>query len=329
MEAPEILNTPTSLDHCWWLQRGRPVFILGGRYGDIILLSGCLHAIWKRTGQRPHMFTSKDYVSIYDGMSYVDWTAMPQNWWECVDPARKIADREFGGGVVVQWWNGTPANDDTIGFNGKNVAVLQSHGKNWGVNIGLDPDFGTSMARRLGFTRDEWLALPPVFDRRNYQREAMLVQRYYSPDRPMLLYNFTGVSSPFAYVPEMMRLLVPFRRDFNVVDLGQVRAYRIYDLLGLYEMAAGLITIDTATGHLAPATNVPVIWLTVPGWTTSVAHGNVAFTCKYNEVPSKLNDIKDALALLFRLSTDSPRSTEPPTGSPNDVGAPTVAGSAG
>lgn len=296
---PSPAAGPELKDHCWWLPKERPVFILGGRFGDIILLSGCLHAIWQRTGLKPLMFTSKDYVSVYDGMSYVTYYSMPQNWWECVDPARRLAEKEFGGGTVVQWWNSVPKHEDTIGFNGKTIAVLQSHGRNWGVDVKLDPDFGTSMARRLGFSRQEWLALPPVFDRRNRQREAELVERFSRLGKPLMLYNFTGQSSPFAYVPEMMAMLKPFRKDFNLVDIGQVRATRIFDLLGLYEAALGLITIDTSTGHLAPATNIPIIWFTVPGWCSSVPHGNVRFTCPYDQVPRRRQEINDAIVSLL------------------------------
>lgn len=297
-----VLPSPTreiASDQCWWLPKTRPVFVLGGRYGDIILVSGCLHEIWRRTGKRPFMFTSKDYVDIYDGMSYVDYRSMPQNWWECVDPARRIAEAEFGGATVVQWWNGTPKNEDTIGFKGKNVAVVQCHGRNWGIDMKLDPDFGSSMTRRLGFSREEWLSLPPVFDRRSAARESILIQHHIKESKPTLLYNFTGISSPFAYVPEMMRVLHDYKNRFHMVDLGQIHAPRIYDLLGLYEQSKGLITIDTSTGHLAPATNIPTIWLTVPGWCRSVPRGNVRFTCPYSEVPANLANIRKAIDSLL------------------------------
>src|SRR5678815_1634297 len=105
---------------------------------------------------------------------------------------------------------------------------IQSHGHNWGVNCDLDPDYGTSMARRMGFNRQEWLSLAPVFDLRNREREATLV-KHHRNSKPMLLYNFTGVTAPFPYVPEMMRLLHPFRRDFNMVDVGAIHCHRLYD----------------------------------------------------------------------------------------------------
>lgn len=242
------------------------------------------------------MFTSKDYTDIYDGMSYVQYRSMPQNWWECVDHAKRIAESEFGGGTIIQWWNGSPQHDDTIGYAGKNVVVLQSHGRNWGVNVNLDPDFGTSMARRLGFSRDEWLSLPPVFDRRSPVRESQLIQRYAGNGKPTFLYNFSGISSPFAYVPEMMRLLHPFRTKFNMVDLSQIHAHRIYDLLGLFDQAAGLITIDTSTFHLAPASNVPWIGLRVDGWCQSVPKNGCVFDCYYSQVPKKLKEMENVIA---------------------------------
>lgn len=76
-----------------------------------------------------------------------------------------------------------------------------------------------------------------------------------------------------------------------MLDLGKIRAHRIYDLLGFYDRAIGLITTDTATAHLAPASKVPTLWFTVPGWGKSVPRGNVALHVQYDQVPRYLGEI--------------------------------------
>jgi ADP-heptose:LPS heptosyltransferase len=75
------------------------------------------------------------------------------------------------------------------------------------------------------------------------------------------------------------------------VDIGHVSAHRIFDLLGLYDRAAGLITADTATAHLAVGSKVPAIWFTIPDWRGSVPRGNCVWHCTYAEILGKIEEI--------------------------------------
>jgi hypothetical protein len=151
------------------------------------------------------------------------------------------------------------------------------------------------MWNRLGFSRAQMLSEPLVIDRRDSSREEALYDQHVHTKKPLVLFNFTGVCSPFGYVPEMMRLLSDFRSRCELVDLGKIRGKRIYDLLGLYDRAVGLITIDTATAHLAPASQVPTLWFTVNSTGESVPRGNVALHIKYNDAPKRLSDIYNLL----------------------------------
>lgn len=281
-----------SFDCCWFIPKTPPVFIVLGRAGDIILLLPAFMEIHRRTGRKPIVYVSQNYAGILQGVSYVQPEIVDQDWFEGVPKARQMAEAKYGGAIVPAWWDDpATANGAAMEMHEHGAMVLQSHGRAWGVNCAENPDFGTSMWRRAGFTRDQMVSLPLVFDRRNPTREADLATRYERHNAPLLLYNCVGQSSPFGYVPELMRLLYPFRQKFNCVDLGQIRAERIYDLLGLYDRAVGLITIDTATAHLAPASKVPTIWLTVPGWGRSVPRGTVALHVPYDETPKRLGDI--------------------------------------
>lgn len=261
-----------------------PVFIQLGRYGDLILLFPAFKAIYDRTGQRPIVIVSSDYAHLFDGITYAKPMVVHWHWWQGIPAARRLAEAEFGGAIVPQWWQDTREN--LIDQQKRGATVLQCHGHEWGVNLAEWPNFQTSMWDRAGFTVEEMRTLPVVFDRRDTLREKSLlthVRGANRPDmRPLLLYNFSGHSSPFAPVPEYMRVILRYNHVFKLVDLGRIKAQRIYDLLGLYDAAAGLITIDTATLHLAGAGNVEYIAFTRSDWSSSVPKGKCVQEIKYH-----------------------------------------------
>lgn len=284
------------LDRCWWLPKHPPVFCVLGRYGDLILLLPAFLEIYRRTGLKPIVIVSQEYASVLEGVSYVQPDVVKENWYNGIPKARAIAQRKYGEVLVPQWWNDSETAGDIVkDMREGGVRVLQSHGHQWGVDINANPDFGSSMWHRAGFTRKEMLELPLVFDQRSPQREEQLVKMHVQTGRKLVLYNFTGVSSPFGYVVETSRILSDFRNNFQFLDLGAIHATRIYDLLGLYDRACGLVTIDTATAHLAAASKVPTVWFTVPGWTSSVPRGNVALHIPYDQFPRRAAEIRSVL----------------------------------
>ncbi len=287
-------------DTCWFLTaKHAPVFSLLGRLGDTILMYPAFLEIYKRTGFKPRIIVSQEYASVYQGITFAEAIVVNLNWWQGVPKARAMAAALSGNAIFPQWW----LEPDPMPAEYKGTFNLTCHGHEWGVNLALWPNFMVSMYSRAGFTRDEMLALPLVFDRRNPTREAELIAKLYPPPlrkKPLLLTNFTGISSPFGFTPELFPTIHRFAKHYHIVDLGNVRAYRIYDLLGLYDIAAGLITVDTATAHLAHASKVPTIWMSVDGWCGSEARGNVALHFNYNSTPQRLNDVA---AVLERWKT--------------------------
>lgn len=287
---PVAGSKQAKLDRCWSLPRVPPLFIQLGRTGDLLLLFPAFKLIHERTGNKPVVLVSNEYSNVFDGISYAIPWVFQGHWYSDMPKARALAERVYGSdyALIPHWWS--------PGVNPTNIPlgpmVLQCHGHGWGCSPERYPDFGTSMWLRAGLTRQEMIETPLVFDRRDKDREEALFKMHVHDTRPLLLYNFTGISSPFGYVPEMMHLLRPYRGFFNMLDLGAIRAHRIYDLLVFYDRAVGLITTDTATCHLAPASNVPTLWLTVPGWGKSVPRGNVALHVQYDEVPRCLGEIE-------------------------------------
>jgi hypothetical protein len=288
----------------------RPGVVLLGRHGDVILMLAAFKAIYDRTGLKPFCIVSHDYASVFDGVSYVEPVSIREHWWKGMPVARRFAKERFGGAIIPQWWNSGegPGHKETGEF------VLQCHGEKWGINLDQWPNFMASMWDRAGFTVEEMKTLPTVFDRRHYHREQMLVQNYTRQKKPLLLYNFTGVSSPYGFTPDVMPVLSRYQTHFTLVDIGRIKAHRIYDLLGLYDAAAGLITIDTATAHLANASNVPTVWYTVDGWNGSTPRGNVALHVSYNNTRNRIDDL---VAVLEKWKSDSPVLKLPAIGQRN------------
>lgn len=299
---------------CWMFQDDRPrdwkspVFVLGGRFGDHIQMIPCLMEIWKRTGRKPVMVCSSEYASVYDGISYVKCHPVSAPWWQGIPLMYQVANELYGGGRILQWWNADPKLTGWVDNPGG--IVLQCHGHNFaGVDVKDYPDYGTSMALRAGFERDEWISLPLVFDRRDYEREKHLVSLYRRGPKPMLLVNFAGHSSPFGPTPEFMRMLQKHRDFFDIVDLGKIKATRIYDLLGFMDRAVGMITIDTSTAHLAPASRLPYVALTVNGWCSSVPKGHCVLHVKYNEALKRLSEVERTVESWKAIhGTNNPRT---------------------
>ena len=281
------------MKHCWMFPTIPPAYAIGGRNGDLIQLLPCWKAIHDRIRRKPVVICSQEYASVFDGVSYVEPHPINAHWWKGLPAMKALAEQLYGGGIVAQFWQEPPRSDDTIGAKGKTWTTLQSHGHEHGVDMSLDPDYGTSMARRCGFSRSEWLKLPLVFDRRNREREELLARQVFKADhRPVLLYNFAGVSSPFGYWPEVSNALMRTSNGhFNLVDLGKVRGHRIFDVLGLIDRAVGFITCDTYSLHLALGGKTPYVAFTVDGWTSSVPKGNCVLHVKYNSTKPRLHEV--------------------------------------
>lgn len=278
---------------CWMkLPIGQPpCFIQLGRYGDIILLLPAFKLIFDRIGLKPRVMVSTQYKSVLNGVSYIEPIAVDYDWWQGIPKARELAEQMFGGAIVPQWWN-DPERAPLADLAHQGGIVLQCHGREWGIDVNKWPNFMASMWDRAGFTREEMLTTPLIFDRRDPVREQKLYEFHTGRNKkPMLLVNFTGHSSPFGPVPEVMRQLDSIRSQLNIVDLGRVHSDKIYDLLGLYDRAIGMITSDTATLHLAAASSIPYLAYTVNGWCSSTPKGNVKLEIKYNDAMNRLGEV--------------------------------------
>lgn len=280
---------------CWFLSGAPIIHVLLGPSGDLIQLCPAWLELYRRTGRKPFVIVSHDYANVLNGVSYVDVFPFSGHWSRDVPKARAYALSRWCDARVLNWWN----DDQPVSSEFRGATSLNCRGRTCRINTRLWSSYGHSMMERAGFPREEdWLHLPLVFDRRDPQRESALLARVWPSAlrrRPLLLYNFTGHSSPFGHLDIVWPLLQSVARDFHLVDLGKVRAERIYDLVGLYEAADGLLTSDTATLHLAPASQVPYIAFTQDGWSGSVPRGNCVLRVAYSHTPRRLQEIRAVL----------------------------------
>lgn len=258
--------------------KGSVGVVMLGRYGDIINLLPFLKHVADNYA-KPHLVISREFASILEGVSYVEPYPIDQPYDQLL-PAIKIAERNYRHVIVGQTW-----------------------GRGWSQPK-LTDAYNKESWRQCGFLH-RWndASLVPVFDRRNLAREEALFTKLNVPDKPMLLYKLDGgLSSP---CPECPTLAGPIREAFgelfNVINLSDVKAERMFDLLGLFDRAACLVTIDTSLAHLAAASRVPYVLLAnpLPWLGTSPRGNNCAARLTYTEALAKPRALVTLLEMTF------------------------------
>ena len=274
-------------------------FCCMGRIGDLVIVLPAFKKIFDDTGGRVRLFTSEKFGGVMDGVSYVDTVKLP------VDSERLAVPWFQTRGITpryLRWWE-TGQEDDwkDLPIGGNDQSVIYQ-GKQWVVNFSRWPNYQTSLWDRTGVPIELMRTLPLVFDRRDADREAELVKTVQNRNRkklPLLLCNFNGHSSKFPATPEVMNELDKWAGKLFLVNLGDFQCERIYDLLGLMDAAKVLVTIDTATLHLAAASKIPVMAFTNEGWSSSVPKGNVKLNLKYKNAVKGLANVNHFISSIL------------------------------
>ena len=285
---------------CPLISDGVPCFVHLCKFGDQMILLPALREIFLRTGLKPVVLCKSPYHTVYDGVSYADALAVP--W--TADIARKFAWYMFGNAIVTKWWEASDHYFFDV-IESEHRFRLFYKGREFNLDKRVHPNYMLDQWSATGFSPEELMQFPLVFDRRNVVRERELIRNHVHPGKPLFLINFEGGTSPFGAVPEVMQRAYPLLREFQIVDLAQIRATRIYDLLGLYDIAVGLITSDTATLHLAAAAKIPYIAYTNDGWGRSVPRGNCVIEIQYSKAITNLSELEEHLSGI--ISNDNPR----------------------
>lgn len=155
--------------------------------------------------------------------------------------------------------------------------------------------------KSLGFGEhfDDTKNFPLIFDRRDKERESFLVTTHRRGTRPLVLLSVgCSRSSPFATHHTFSEAIKRKHGHYcEILDLCNVKAARLYDLLGLFDVASLLITGDTSALHLAaasPALKTIVLNNDNP-FLASRPRCNVVYRTTYNQVADKMAEIHAAV----------------------------------
>jgi hypothetical protein len=248
---------------------------------------------------KPVIVVCEEFASILDGVSYVEpFVVYGIPWTTGVRRAKAAATAYYDKVYVPKWWDCSgmeppppPQNEPytELDIRGRKIIVSQSE---W-------DSYQYSQWKACGFTRQQLLDWPLVFDQRDATRERQLVHHHLHPKLPNVLYNFTGISNPMGFEPEVVREMQKLRGKVNMVDVGRIRAHRIYDLLGIFDKALCLISGDTSTLHLASASKVPLIALLADGGAGSIVKGNEVLRLRYSQVRDNVHKMSETIAKLL------------------------------
>jgi len=248
--------------------------------GDVIGLLP-MAKILSDKGVRVGIMACKPFSDVLDGVSYVEKVVFDGQSWE-IEKAVTLA-KTLCKDVVVTMTNGKKEDIQKFAYDvaGQTGAVTDSFARESWKLAGMLPDWGR---------------YPLVFDKRNAEREAQYLPK---GKKKTILYATKCESSPFPYgelLVELLRLKYP---KCNLVDLSAIKAERIYDLLGLFESAHCLVTVDTAHLHLAAAVpSLPVMALiqdTPLYWHGTAWRPQHHFHCRYKDFPRRALELFEAI----------------------------------
>ena len=253
-------------------------FILLGRNGDLLNLLPLLRWYSRRDQERPRFMVAKEFAPLLDGVSYVEPVIWSYDWRD----AR----------LAWQMAHGDPLNGEVINctvyardYQCRRLA--KNFEREAWFNAGADIPWGT---------------MPLEFDRRDPAREARLIDSFELSGRPLLLTSFSGTSAPFMRAAQLSEKLAERFPDFEIVDLSRVRAERLFDFIGLFEIATALVCTDSAPLHLAMAVpRLPVAAL-IPEhpapkkeWCRAEWTPQQVFQCLHEEALGKIDELAAVL----------------------------------
>lgn len=205
-------------------------YILLGRYGDLVNFLPVLKYDYDTIGKKSKIIVAKEYADLFESVSYAEPIIFNGHYRD-YPTARNFAYNKLQDCKII---------DVSVSGNGYKLAKRT-----------------TSFVReswRLSGCPIPWGYLPVIIDIRNFEREKKLVNSVLSgKNKPIVLVNLEGNSSPLKIdlKNKLMDQLRKLQDDFEVINLP--RAEKFVDLLGLFEKANYLVTIDTGTLHLARA----------------------------------------------------------------------------
>ena len=258
-----------------------------GKIGDILNIAPLAYADSQK-GLKVGVMACAEFADVLDGVSYVEKVVFPGKQWE-IEKALTEAKKLCPTVVCTQ-------------TNGPVEQVLKCTYEPAGQRNAVTDSFNRE-AWKLDKRLIEWGTIPLVFDKRDKERERILISSVLGqrrgPKRRFILLSADSKSSPFPYRDLLMELLHLKYPTFNIIDLSTIKAERFYDLLGLFEAAHCLVSVDTAHLHLAYAVpNLPVMALVQDRalyWHGSAWRPQHHFHCRYHDFPTRALEMFTAI----------------------------------
>lgn len=241
----------------------RHCFVQLGRFGDILNILPLMQHVSKT--DKPVLMAHKDFAEVAQDLPYVDVDVWNGGSWSDLSTAVEDAKEKY-----------------------VKVSVCQIHGDRHQLQR-TTPSFCIESWKQAGFENE-------------FGRHGLFLQER----APLLefrdvLISCGGTSSPFQFRSELVNLVKG--SELNMLDISDLKAERLSHLLDLYERASILITTDTATLHLAQASDIPVVALiadTPTLWHGSTPKGRCVLSMRYSEFPQRKGEILDAIRVNRR-----------------------------
>jgi len=254
-----------------------------GRYGDIINILPVARLIAERYG-RPVFMVNREFANVLDGIGYVQ-PHIVETPHPAINQALDLAKRSYRHVINAQIW---------------------------GTAYRLEkkcPAYNLESWRLAGFENQFYdKTLLPEFDQRDLDLEAAIFKKL-SDGKPMLLLKMHGaLSAPFKIGVQLEELLrKTFEPQYQVVELSSIKTPHIYDLIGLFDRAVLLVTIDTMTLHLAAASDIPVVALVNNDpWVSSIPRCHCVSKINYAVAEPHPEAVIEAVAEALKSPTRRP-----------------------
>jgi len=274
----------------------------------MVLLPG-LYRSYQEGGIKPVVMVSDQFVRMLDGCSYIIPEPVRLHWFRDVHRAAELARQKYGWCLIPKWWD-DPLHPVPPPAPGEETIVLEYRRQVMEVPASQWRSYMLGQWVGAGFATEELGKWPLVFDRRDKEREQQLILQIIGKNpKPVILYNLKGQTSPLPSDDDVLRELFRLRGHYKLVDISEIKAHRIYDLLGLYELAELLFTADTSTLHLANACQIKTVAFIANGGAGSMTVGNIIYHCRYEAVKKSLFMIA---SIVDGLIEQAPKKIEKP-----------------
>lgn len=256
-----------------------------GRAGDILTVLPML----KGAKEKCALMVAEEYAGLLEGVSYVEPVIYKGPHYE-IGNAVAQAEAEKRDWICTQ-------------VNGPMAAVAEFVYRRAGQDCAKTTSFQKEMFKVAGRLAEWDNNYPLIFDQRDPVREDKLCAEWMKPGKKYVLAALDGLTSPFPYKALVLELLK--HCGYSVLDLAQVKAERIYDLLGLYDRALCLVAIDSAPLQLARGClTLPVLALANDSpllWNGSSWRPNHWWYCRYRDFPLRAVEMIEAIREVGRF----------------------------